>query len=85
MSSLHFSVVYIAPGVTSYMGYNLGFRIYTIDGNYNGSSHALLDHESWYFDLAAANKNNVTKWQYSYSAKVGQLTSLLSWFFNVVD
>lgn len=56
--------------MTSYQGYNLGFRIYTIDGDYAGSSHALLDHQSWFLDLGEANKNNVTKWQYGYSAKV---------------
>lgn len=64
------SVVFIAPGVTSYQGYNMGFRIYTIDGNYSNSSHALLDHQSWYMDLADANHSNTTKWQFEYSAKV---------------
>lgn len=68
--SLTCSVVFICPGVTSYQGYNLGFRIYTIDGDYNGTSYALLDHQSWYMDIAEANKNNATKWQYGYSAKV---------------
>lgn len=65
-----YSVVFICPGVTSYQGYNLGFRIYTIDGDYNGTSYGLLDHQSWYMDIAEANKNNATKWQYGYSAKV---------------
>lgn len=69
--TLLFSVVFIAPGVTSYQGYNMGFRIYTIDGDYANSSHALLDHQSWYMDLAQANKDNATKWEYEYSAKVG--------------
>lgn len=64
------SVLYVCPGVTSFQGYNMGFRIYTIDGDYNGSSYALLDHQNWYLDINDANKNNVTKWQYEYSAKV---------------
>lgn len=70
--------MYICPGVTPYQGINLGFRIYTIDGDYNDSSHALLDHQSWYLDLAEANKNNVTKWQYGYSAKVQVLQTSLA-------
>ena len=67
-------MVFIAPGVTSYQGYNMGFRIYTIDGDYGNSSHALLDHQSWYMDIAEANKNNATKWEYEYSAKVSSFT-----------
>ena len=59
--------------MTSYQGYNLGFRIYTIDGEYNGTSYALLDHQSWFMDIAEANEKNVTHWQYGYSAKVCQV------------
>ena len=41
-----------------------------MDGDYNGTSYGLLDHQSWFMDIADANKNNATKWQYGYSAKV---------------
>jgi len=33
------SVAYIGPGVTSYQGLNMGFRIYTMDGIYNGTTY----------------------------------------------
>ena len=34
------AVSYVNPSITTYSGRNPGFRIYTIDGYYNGSSYA---------------------------------------------
>ena len=33
------SVAFLGPSVTSYQGYNMGFRVYTIDGDYNGTTN----------------------------------------------
>ena len=33
------SVALLGPSVTSYQGYNMGFRVYTIDGDYNGTTN----------------------------------------------
>ena len=33
------SVAYVSPSVTSYQQLNMGFRIYTMDGNYSGSTY----------------------------------------------
>ena len=33
------SSMFIGPGVTTYTGLNPGFRIYTVDGDYDKSSH----------------------------------------------
>ena len=38
------SVAYIGPGVTSYQGLNMGFRIYTMDGNYNWTTYVHTDY-----------------------------------------
>lgn len=70
LSLLSLSVLYISPGVTSYQGFNLGYRIYTIDGDYSDSTHSVLDHETYVFDLDKANYDNNPEWALEYSAKV---------------
>ena len=63
------SVLYIAPGVTTYQQLNPSFRLYTIDSG----SYELIDHDTYYMDLVEANKNGPTKdpeWKHEYSAKV---------------
>ena len=37
--SAHCSSMFIGPSVTTYTGLNPGFRIYTVDGDYDKSSH----------------------------------------------
>ena len=64
------SVLYVSPGVTSYQGLNLGYRVYTVDGEYSDSTHTVLDHETYIFDLDKANLNNTPEWVFEYSAKV---------------
>lgn len=49
---------------------NPGYRIYTVDGTYNGSSRQVLDHETYYMNLTDANISNKPKWSFEYSAKV---------------
>lgn len=63
------NVLFIGPGVTSYQGYNLGYRIYVVDGYHGNSTHAVLDHETYVFDLDKANKDNSPEWTFEYSAK----------------
>lgn len=62
----------MSPGVTPFQGLNLGYRIYTIDGEYSDSSHSVLDHETYVFDLEKANYNNTPEWVLEYSAKVSK-------------
>ena len=38
-----FSVAYMGPAVTTYQGLNLGFRIYTMDGDYDGTTNVSLN------------------------------------------
>lgn len=45
------SIAFIGPGYTTYSYLNSGYRIYTFDGNYNGSSHAILDGHTYYLNI----------------------------------
>ena len=41
----------IGPAVTTYSNLNLGYRVYTMDGDYDGTTNALLDAESYYLNI----------------------------------
>lgn len=64
-------VSYIGGSVTPYSELNSAYRIYTLDGNYPGSSWEVLDYTHYYFDLAKANKGLATSWRKEYSPKEG--------------
>uniref|UniRef100_A0A2C9JLN6 Sphingomyelin phosphodiesterase n=1 Tax=Biomphalaria glabrata TaxID=6526 RepID=A0A2C9JLN6_BIOGL len=64
------SVAYVAPSVTPYTDLNMGYRIYTVDGNYQGSSFQVLDHETYFMNLSRANEEGKMTWEFEYSAKV---------------
>ena len=73
-------VVYFSPSVTPYggSGMNLGYRMYDIDGTYNGSTHITLDHSTYILNITDANLTNKPKWVLEYSAKEAyNMTSLL--------
>ncbi|XP_061557653.1 sphingomyelin phosphodiesterase isoform X2 [Phycodurus eques] len=48
-------VSFIAPSVTTYINLNPGYRVYYVDGNYQGSSRMVLDHETFILNLTEAN------------------------------
>lgn len=73
------SVLYISGSVTTYSYLNPGYRIYSIDGNYEKSSWQVLDHENYYMNLTDANLSKNPIWQKEYSAKV--IKKLLLFFF----
>lgn len=64
------SVAYISPSVTPFSNLNMGYRIFTIDGNYSQSSWEVLDHETYILNLTEANmKISTPTWQLEYMAK----------------
>jgi len=63
------NIAYIAPSVTTFSYMNPGYRIYTVDGFYDGSSWRVLDHETKFMNLTQANLINEPKWQLEYTAK----------------
>ncbi|XP_003465367.1 sphingomyelin phosphodiesterase [Cavia porcellus] len=64
------SVAFLAPSATTYISLNPGYRVYQIDGNYPGSSHVVLDHETYILNLTQANVPGATPhWQRLYRAR----------------
>ncbi|KAM3601426.1 uncharacterized protein V6R79_012763 [Siganus canaliculatus] len=48
-------VAFVAPSVTTYINLNPGYRVYYMDGNYQGSSRLVLDHETYILNLTEVN------------------------------
>ncbi|GMR31695.1 hypothetical protein PMAYCL1PPCAC_01890, partial [Pristionchus mayeri] len=64
----HFN--FISPSITTYSFNNPSYRIYTIDGGYEGASYTVLDAETYTTDLDEANaKDQEPKWFLEYSAR----------------
>ncbi|CAB3409702.1 unnamed protein product [Caenorhabditis bovis] len=51
------NVVYSAPSVTTYSDFHPAYRIYTIDGDYPGSTYQVIDFEEWFFNLTENNRD----------------------------
>lgn len=77
-------VAFIAPSVTTFVNLNPGYRVYYVDGNYQGSSRLVLDHETFILNLTEANHSPAPngpqknpKWKLLYRATEAYgLTSL---------
>ena len=41
----------VGPAFTTYSYLNSGYRIYIMDGDYDGTTNALLDAESYYLNI----------------------------------
>lgn len=60
----------LAPSLSSQPSLLAGYRVYQIDGNYPGSSHVVLDHETYILNLTQANEPGATPhWQRLYRAR----------------
>ncbi|GMS92183.1 hypothetical protein PENTCL1PPCAC_14358, partial [Pristionchus entomophagus] len=70
---------FIAPSITTANYVNPSYRIYTIDGGYDGASYTVLDAETYATDIDIANANDEEpKWALEYSAKAAYGLSDLS-------
>ncbi|KAJ7427052.1 sphingomyelin phosphodiesterase 1 [Willisornis vidua] len=66
------SIAFVAPSVTTYINLNPGYRVYEVAGAYPGSSHAVLDHETFILNLTEANAappGTPPRWQRLYRAR----------------
>ena len=63
-----FSVLYTAGSVTTLTDLNPGFKIYSVDGGYNGSSWGVLDFTSYYLDIMQVDKDDKPVWNAQYQA-----------------
>lgn len=83
-------VAFIAPSVTTFINLNPGYRVYYVDGNYQGSSRLVLDHETFILNLTEANHSPALsgpqknpKWTLLYRATEAYgLTSLFPSDYN---
>ncbi|RXG56367.1 Sphingomyelin phosphodiesterase [Armadillidium vulgare] len=57
-SSRVYEIAYIAQSQTTFVDLNPGFKIYTIEGDFNGTRYRVIDHENWYLDLEQSNSIN---------------------------
>ncbi len=55
--------------MTTYKSLNPGYRIFTIDGDYSGSSYWALDHRTVIMNLTESNNKNLTIFQDEYNAR----------------
>lgn len=64
------SIGYAGPSITTASNYNPAYRIYTVDGERENSTWAVLDHETYYIDIPTSNESpNAPTWMFEYSAK----------------
>uniref|UniRef100_A0A0N5BGH4 Metallophos domain-containing protein n=1 Tax=Strongyloides papillosus TaxID=174720 RepID=A0A0N5BGH4_STREA len=64
-----YHVNFVAPSLTTYSHINPAFRVYTIDGNYQGSSYTVLESETYYANVTEADEYNPPKWELEYKLK----------------
>ncbi|KAG1651599.1 Sphingomyelin phosphodiesterase [Nymphon striatum] len=63
------NVAYVGPSIAPFKHLNPGFRVYTVDGLRDHSTWSVLDHETYFMNLTAANIYNSPIWRKEYSAK----------------
>ncbi|RXG55133.1 Acid sphingomyelinase-like phosphodiesterase 3a [Armadillidium vulgare] len=68
-SSRVYEIAYIAPSQTTYSNLNPGYKIYTIEGDFNETRFRVLDHENYYLDLDETNSRNESVISLLYTAK----------------
>jgi len=68
------STGFVAPSITTYLGLNPAYRIYTVDSGYEGASYRVQDFETYIFNMAEANLAGPDVnpiWYKLYSAREG--------------
>uniref|UniRef100_A0A0N4ZDC3 Guanylate cyclase n=1 Tax=Parastrongyloides trichosuri TaxID=131310 RepID=A0A0N4ZDC3_PARTI len=64
-----YHVNYVAPSFTTFKNSNPAYRVYTIDGNYEGSSFTVIESETYYANLTGTNEEKAPKWELEYKLK----------------
>jgi sphingomyelin phosphodiesterase len=63
------NVLYTAPSVTTFEDLNPAYRIYTVEGDVEGSKHDILEYETHFFNLSKAEEGHEPNWELLYNAK----------------
>ena len=66
-------VAFVAPSLTTDSHLNPAYRVYTIDGNYEGSSFTVLDEDNYWANITEANIKGELKFKLEYNRKVEHL------------
>jgi sphingomyelin phosphodiesterase len=61
--------MYIGPSLTTESFLNPGYRVFSMDGDYPGSSYWVLDHRTMIMNLTASNMYNKTIFIDEYNAR----------------
>ncbi|XP_071532616.1 sphingomyelin phosphodiesterase-like isoform X2 [Panulirus ornatus] len=64
-----YHVGYVAQSQTPYHKLNPGYKLYTVDGHYEGSSYRVLDNENWVMDLDEVNASDDPRFFLLYRSK----------------
>uniref|UniRef100_A0A914YFV5 Sphingomyelin phosphodiesterase C-terminal domain-containing protein n=1 Tax=Panagrolaimus superbus TaxID=310955 RepID=A0A914YFV5_9BILA len=63
------NVLYTSPSVTTFEDLNPAYRIYTVEGDIEGTKHDVLDFETHFFNLSKADVGREPTWELLYQAK----------------
>ena len=78
-SGLPINVGYLGPSLTPHHGLNPAYRIYLTDTEREEASTAVLDHQTYYFNLTEANNNsNTNRSRLDFTLEYSALSSLSS-------
>ncbi|KAE9547406.1 hypothetical protein FO519_009382 [Halicephalobus sp. NKZ332] len=62
-------VAFVAPSLTTSNFLNPAYRVYTIDGNYEGSTFTVLDEDNYWVNITDANLKGELKFELEYNKK----------------
>ncbi|KAE9547405.1 hypothetical protein FO519_009381 [Halicephalobus sp. NKZ332] len=62
-------VAFVAPSLTTFGSLNPAYRVYTIDGNYEGSTFTVLDEDNYWVNITEANLKGELKFELEYNKK----------------
>lgn len=63
------NIAYIGPSVTTYNYMNPGYRTYDVDGGNTDSTWNVVNHDTYYADIAKSDDTHAPEWQHEYNAK----------------
>uniref|UniRef100_A0A0N4ZDC5 Sphingomyelin phosphodiesterase n=1 Tax=Parastrongyloides trichosuri TaxID=131310 RepID=A0A0N4ZDC5_PARTI len=69
INSRPYHVNYVAPSLTTFSNSNPAYRVYTVDGNYEGSSFTIIESETYYANLTETSETKPPEWKLEYKLK----------------
>uniref|UniRef100_A0A914Y9K9 Sphingomyelin phosphodiesterase n=1 Tax=Panagrolaimus superbus TaxID=310955 RepID=A0A914Y9K9_9BILA len=60
---------FVAPSLTTFSEANPAYKIYTIDGNYTGSTFTVIDEETFWANLTEINANDKVEFKLEYNKR----------------